>query len=108
MSQQPLRRYITADGVLWVPVHAGYNGPVAFFQVDDDTEIGQRHWSLNEVLESHGAIDLYDPIVETAKVLVAAAEHTGRELDQSVAEDIVVGLDVLGRKVVKVTEDTPD
>ncbi|AGM13025.1 hypothetical protein PBI_ASTRAEA_60 [Mycobacterium phage Astraea] len=108
MSKPPLR-YITADGVLWYPVSAGHGGSMAFARVSDvDAGLGPGYLSLNEVLRQHGALEIYDPIVKTAKVLVAAAEETGRKLDQWLAEDIVAGLDVLGWKVVKVTEDTPE
>ncbi|QHB47631.1 hypothetical protein KHO61_gp062 [Mycobacterium phage Mangeria] len=97
---------MTEDGALWEPILTGY-GRMAFVRVNGGAR-QSCYLSLDEVLREHGALEIYDPIVKTAKVLVAAAEETGRKLDQWLAEDIAAGLDVLGRKVVKVTEDTPD
>ncbi|AXQ51662.1 hypothetical protein KHO59_gp048 [Mycobacterium phage Cane17] len=108
MSKPPLR-YITADGVLWYPVSAEHGGSMAFARVSDvDAGLGPGYLSLNEVLRQHGALEIYDPIVHTARILMAAAEEVGREMSQSTAEDLVVGLKNLGREIVKVTDDTPD
>ncbi|AON96819.1 hypothetical protein BI081_gp068 [Mycobacterium phage Tonenili] len=107
MSEAPLR-YITADGVLWDAVGVKHGGSMAFVRVSDDAGLGPGYLSLNEVLRQHGALEIYDPIVHTARILVAAAEEVGREMSQSTAEDLVIGLKTLGREIVKVTDDTPE